>query len=312
MKPKSKSQKNNRRQNVLLIVGALLLLVLIVGVGALAFQNYQNGRPSKILSDAIENSDSLISSQDGFRRIKIEFAPAKPGTSISVAIDTDGMLKDGIYKGSAQIDLAIFRVPLELKGDVVGADGYYYLRLNDIESSIKKAEINNAEFKLYSSYLRELSGSLEDKWIKISSDRSDSCSMSNFDSSSDMQAQLINQFIQHKSNNLDFIKLADEKVNNQDSYHLSSSVSSGGMMGMMGAKCSELDSSKVQKIDVWVSKKNRIFTKVSATTKSGIYSIEPVESKRDSSAEKLLVPTEFTTVEDVKKFTEQIIGTPKN
>lgn len=312
MKSKTHPVKNQSNQKLFFIIGAILSALLIGFAGVYAYKYYQNSRPSKILTDAVKNSDSQISPQDGFSRLKIGFVPTKPSSSISVEFDADGRLKDGSYKGSVKVYSAIFRVPLKLSGDVVGFEGDYYIRLNDIETSIKKAENENVEFKLYSSYVRQIAAGLEDKWIKIPKEKAGGCNISELFNSDKINSEEVQKLIDKKETKKSFTKLADENVNGKANYHLTSDEIATELTNVIGVKCSNSKPPKIEKVDIWVSKDDRRFTKISATTDSGVYVVEWADSIRDSGVDQLTVPTEFTTVDELQKLTEQIIGTPNN
>ncbi len=309
MKSKTKPVKHISQKKILLGIGVFLAVTLIGCAGVFAYKFYQNTRPSKILSDAVENSGSLKSSQNGFSRLKIGFEPTKPGASVSVEFDTDGLIEDGTYKGSVKINSAIFRVPLELSGDVIGSEGDYYIKLNDIESSIQKAENENAEFKLYSSYVRQIATNLEEKWIKIANKKISGCDTTELLGPNKIKSEEVQKITDSEKS---IKKLADEVINGKASYHLSSDEIATELSNVVGAKCASSKSPKIEKVDIWVSKDGREFTKISATTDSGVYSIEWADSMRDNGVKMLTVPAEFTTVDELQKLTEQIIGTPKN
>lgn len=311
MKASNQLAKSKKIKHIFLIVGLVISVVVVVCTAVFAYRYYQNSRPGKILSDAIDNSSNIMSSDEqGFRRLIIGYEPVKASTGITVKFDTDGRINAGVYRGKVLISSDIFRDSIELSGDVVGYNDDYYLRLKDTEASIKKAEADNAGFKLYSSYARELATKLDGKWIKISADKADDCNIAQaVDASSSENIDKLKSFVQDKSKNMDLKKLNDETVGGEKSYHLSAEVSGEDIDGLITKACESSGFSNIQTVDIWVSKTNREFKKISATTKSGTYSVETADSKNDESVKNLEIPTDFTTVEEVQKMTEQIIGT---
>lgn len=311
MKASSQLAKSKKIKHIFLIVGLVISVVVVVCIAVLAYRYYQNSRPGKILSDAIDNSSNIMSSDEqGFQRLIISYEPVKASTGITMKFDTDGQIQAGVYRGSVIISSEILRDSIELSGDIVGDNDDYYLRLKDTESSIKKAEADNAGFKLYSSYARELASKLEGKWIRISSDKADGCDLTQaVGASNSVNIDKLKSFVQDKSKLNNLKKVDDEKVGGENSYHLTADVGGEDISGLINKACKSSGMSNVRTIEFWVSKTSRQFTKVSATNKSGTYYVETAKSKNNNSARNLEVPSDSTTVDEVKKMTEQIIGT---
>lgn len=311
MKASSQLAKSKKIRQTALILGLTISALIVVLTAAFAYRYYQNSRPSKILSDAIDNSSSIMTSDEqGSRRLIVSYEPVKASSNLTVKFDTDGQIKAGVYRGSVIISSEILRDSIGLSGDVVGDNNDYYLRLKDTESSIKKAEADNSGFKLYSSYARELASKLEGKWIKISSDKADGCDLTQaVDAFNSVNIDKLKSFVQDKSKLNNLKKLDDENVGGENSYHLTADVGGEDISGLINKACKSSGMSNVKTIEVWVSKTSRQFTKVSATNKSGTYYVETAKSTNNNSARNLEVPSDFTTVDEVKKMTEQIIGT---
>lgn len=318
-----KPNKNKKFVLPLAIIAALLLFS-VIGFGAYAF--YANNRPEKILSDAVSNSADLVSGQDNSpKRFLISYEPDNLGSNVGVSFDIDGQANGDSYQGNLEINASLLRLPIELKGDVVGKGDKFYLRLKDLKASIEKAENTNPEFSLYSSYAKDIATKLEGKWIILTPDKTGDClsEISKLRPSS-FDTEKLNALVDTNNKDDSIIKsvknLGQEDVSGLASYQLRIELTSSDpgelLKSIAGAKnddlfnsCKATDLKNFDSFDVWVSKDKRQFKKISVGTKSGVYSIELANSEYSKTEDLTEVPTDFTTVDNIKKELEQIIGT---
>jgi hypothetical protein len=323
---KKKPVKPNKTKKFVLPLAIIVALLLfsVIGFGAYGF--YANNRPEKILSDAVSNSADLVGSQDNSpKRFLISYEPDNLGSNVGVSFDIDGQANGDSYQANLVINASLLRLPIELKGDVVGKDDKYYLRLKDLESSIAKAETTNPEFSLYSSYAKDIAAKLEGKWIILTPDKTGDClsEISKLRPSS-FATEKLNALVDTNNKDDSIIKnvknLGLEDAGGVASHHmrieLANSDSEELLKNIIGIKnddllksCKSGDLKKFDSFDVWVSKDKRQFKKISVGTKSGVYSIELANSKYSKTEDLTEVPTDFTTVDNIKKELEQIIGT---
>lgn len=321
---KKKPVKPNQSKKFVLPLAiiAALLLFSVIGFGAYGF--YANNRPEKILSDAASNSADLLSSQDTSpKKFLISYEPDNLGTNVGVSFDIDGQANAGSYQGNLVINTSILRLPIELKGDVVGKDDKYFIRLKDLGSLIAKAESTNPEFSLYSSYAKDIATKLEGRWIILTPDKSEDClSQVSKLKPSNFSTKELNNLAQAKDKSVikSVKNLGLEDVGGVSSHNLrielANSDSEELLKNILGVKnddllksCKPGDLKKFDSFDVWVTKGKRQFKKISVGTKTGEYSIEFADSKYASSEDLIEVPSDFTTVDDMKNQLEQIIGT---
>jgi len=268
------------------------------------------------------------------QKILLIVRPDDTSSKFSLSAELDGQVNSQsdkqLYSGSGMINASILGQNIAFPIQFISSesDGNF-IKMTNLDKVIEQLESDVPVFKLYSSYAKDVAKKYNDAWVKINlrdiqpdSDQN-TCNILRDDVVlSDVTKNVVDTSYQQNPFFADASKLDIEDVLSRPSQRISTSIDSallqrfvkdvvGDSVVSHDDQCKSKYKESVTKnsrVNLWVDTQNSVFTKITTTYMSNKVSLALVEVPRDSRQKQPTIPTEFTTVAELKKSLEQIIG----